>query len=214
MKALVTTGPTYEPIDPVRFIGNRSSGKQGVEVAKALANKGIEVTLVAGVVDKELLKNLPFNITVKNITTAEEMFKECEQVIPCDIAILVAAVSDWQVKIFSQDKLKKGEEAPVLQLKETPDILKTICGSPSRPKVVIGFAAETKDILENAKKKLAKGCDAIVANSVEGGNVFGKDENEVSIITQDNIQKLPKMSKKDIAEKIADFAVNGFKVFP
>jgi len=204
MKALVTTGATYEPIDPVRFIGNRSSGKQGIEVAKALANKGIDVTLVAGVVQKELLENLPANITVKIATTAETMLNECKNSIPCDIAVLVAAVSDWQVKIFSQNKIKKGDSTPTLTLKETPDILKAICNSENRPKLVIGFAAETENVIENAKKKLSKGCDIIIANSVADGAVFGQDENEVYIITQDSIEKLDKTTKADVAEKISE----------
>lgn len=166
MKALVTSGPTFEAIDPVRFIGNRSSGKQGHAIAKALQSAGAEVTLVTGPVNEPS----PLEVETIHVEEARDMLRACEAALPVDIAVCVAAVADWRPADRHLQKLKKqaGEGAPSLALVENPDILKTLSQAGSkRPQLVIGFAAETENIDENARRKLeAKGCDWIVANNV------------------------------------------------
>ncbi len=206
-RVIVTAGATYEPIDPVRFIGNRSSGKQGIEIAKVFAERGADVVLIAGVIQPQLLEDLPANITVRNATTADEMLDATLDALPCDIAVFVAAVSDWKVANFSEQKIKKnGDTPPTLTLTENPDILQTVCRDARRPHFVVGFAAETENIVANAQAKLAKkGCDCIVANSVAGGKTFMDDDNQIYIISADGVRKFPTMSKGKVAEILADY---------
>ena len=153
---IVTAGPTHEPIDPVRYIANRSSGKQGFAIAAALAAKGAQVTLIAGPVTLDT----PPGVTRIDVETAREMAAAVDAALPADAAIMVAAVADWRVESAAQ-KIKKGADGPpTLTLVENPDILATLARSPQRPKLIIGFAAETENVIENAKAKLArKGCD-------------------------------------------------------
>ncbi len=197
---LVTTGPTQEAIDPVRYLTNHSSGKQGVAIAVALETAGAQVTLVHG----------PLQIAVPNgiksipVTTAKEMLAACETALPADIAICAAAVSDWQAEVAPQ-KLKKrnGENTLTMQLQQTPDILAALSQHPTlRPKIVIGFAAETDDLLANAQGKLMrKGCDALIAN--QAGAVFGSDDNEIWFLTPHAApQHWPRQSKQAIAERL------------
>ncbi len=201
-KALVTSGPTYEAIDPVRFIGNHSSGKQGHAIAAALARHGANVTLISG---PTALPD-PKGVTVKHITSAEEMLAACEAALPCDIAVCAAAVADWKVSEPTARKLKKAKdgEAPELRLIENPDILAHIAQHPKdRPNLVIGFAAETENVLENAAAKLKrKACDWIVANDVSEGKAFNATENSVTLVTAKSQQNWPLQSKEAIAEQL------------
>lgn len=208
-KALVTSGPTYEPLDPVRFIGNRSSGKQGHAIALALAAQGAEVTLVTG---PTALAD-PAGIETIHIETAREMLAACEKRKNVDIVVCAAAVADWRPETESAGKLKKGEAKPAaLALTENPDILATLSQSgASRPRLVIGFAAETDDLMNNAAAKIArKGCDWLVANSVQGGQVFGEEENEVILFTLDphsggvTSEPWPRASKAAVATRLVD----------
>ncbi len=202
-KALVTAGPTYEPIDPVRFIGNRSSGKQGYAIASALFEAGADVTLVSG---PAALPD-PVGINTIRVETADEMLNACQSALPADIAICTAAVSDWAPKDNKTSKIKKrrNHTPPAISLKENPDILARLAkDSPNRPDLVIGFAAETEDILDNAREKLArKNCDLMVANEItEAENVFGADQNHVHLVTLDDSEEWPRASKKTIARKL------------
>ena len=200
MKALVTAGPTYEPIDPVRFIGNRSSGKQGYAIAEALRDEGHDVILISG---PTALPD-PEGIPTIRIETAQEMLDATLSALPADIAIFTAAVSDWS-PAYSDHKIKKTGEAPKIILKENPDILKTIANHEHRPTLVIGFAAETENLLENAKTKLTrKNCDAILANDVSQ-NIFGADENHVYLMTQSETQDWQRISKTAIAQKLVEY---------
>jgi phosphopantothenoylcysteine decarboxylase/phosphopantothenate--cysteine ligase len=203
LKALVTSGPTLEPIDPVRFIANRSSGKQGHAIAATLARLGAETTLVSGPT------NLadPAGVTMRHIETAAEMLAACEAALPVDIAVCAAAVADWRVAHAANQKIKKdgSGKAPSLELAANPDILKTMSQpGPKRPKLVVGFAAETENLLENARKKRqAKGCDWILANDVspESG-VFGNDRNTVHLLAADRDEDWPTLSKIELAERL------------
>lgn len=196
--ALVTSGPTFEPIDPVRFIGNRSSGKQGHAIAQALFEAGANVTLITGPVQ---IKD-PAGVKTIHVETAAQMLSACQSV-NADIAICAAAVSDWAPE--AQDhKIKKREnkEPPSLKLNENPDILHTLSTGVNRPKLVIGFAAETENLLTNAREKLTrKNCDWILANDVSQ-NAFGSDENHVYLVTHTQTDEWPKASKRDIARKL------------
>ena len=203
-RALVTSGPTHEPIDPVRFIANRSSGKQGHAIAAALASLGADVTLVTGPV------NLPPPKGVKTVQveTAAEMLEACKNTLPADIAVLAAAVADWTPANPADRKMKKtGEKTMSLDLVQTPDILSTISstGLPTRPRLVVGFAAETNDTVQHAREKLEKkGCDWIVANSVSAENpVFGSSENQVYFVTSNAVEEWPMMGKDDVARELA-----------
>jgi phosphopantothenoylcysteine decarboxylase / phosphopantothenate---cysteine ligase len=199
-KALVTSGPTYEAIDPVRFIGNRSSGKQGHAIAAALAQQGAAVTLVAGPTS---LPD-PAGVAVRHVTSAAQMLSACEKALPVDVAVCAAAVGDWRTE-GAASKLKKepGKKAPTLTLIENPDILKHIAGHKKRPKLVIGFAAETEKLRKNsAEKRKKKKADWIVANDVAGGKVFNEDSNEVTLITARGAERWPLMSKDKVAEKL------------
>lgn len=201
LKAIVTAGPTFEPIDPVRFIGNRSSGIQGYEIASALHLAGADVTLVSGPVS---LKD-PAGIKTIRVETALEMLGACENAMPAEIAVCCAAVADWAPEDSSAIKLKKRQDKspPTIKLKENPDILKTLSSHKKRPALVIGFSAETHDLLENAQSKLLrKGCDWILANDVANEKVFGKSENHIHFITQHNIEDWKKSSKAEVARKL------------
>lgn len=204
MRALVTSGPTHEPIDPVRFISNRSSGKQGHAIAAALARAGADVTLVSGPV---ALPD-PEGVVTKRVATAGEMLAACLQALPADVAVCAAAVADWKVKAPARQKMKKAKGAPPpsLELAVNPDILATLSApSKKRPRLVVGFAAETEKVSSFAKDKLkAKGCDWIIANDVsEGTGVFGGDVNRVHLITKNGIEDWPEMSKTQVAETLS-----------
>jgi len=200
-KALVTSGPTHEAIDPVRYIGNRSSGKQGHAIAAALARQGAEVMLVTGPTS---LPD-PVGVTVKHVTSAEEMLAACEKALPVDVAICAAAVSDWRAEKPASRKLKKGGSAAALALIENPDILHAISHHKKRPALVVGFAAETENLLKNAsEKRKRKGVDWIVANEVSGSKGFGADDNKVLLITAKGNENWPLMSKEEVAEKLVE----------
>ncbi len=199
LTAIVTSGPTFEPIDPVRFIGNRSSGKQGHAIAQALAESGAAVTLISGPVKE----NPPAGVKLIEIETAAEMLAAVEKNLPADIFIGAAAVSDWSAAPSAQKIKKQPGKTPALNLRENADILKTVANRKKRPGLVIGFAAETENLLENAKAKLkSKNCDWIIANNVSE-NLFGGDENQVYLITQSSADKWEKQGKRAIAQKLA-----------
>ncbi|MDB2414847.1 bifunctional phosphopantothenoylcysteine decarboxylase/phosphopantothenate--cysteine ligase CoaBC [Rickettsiales bacterium] len=199
LKVIVTSGPTREKIDPVRYISNFSSGKQGHAIAKALAEEGADVTLISGPVS---LKT-PDNCKIINVESAQEMLNACLDCLPVDIAICAAAVSDWRLKDISTNKIKKNDNENNLQINlvKNPDILASISQHESRPKLVVGFAAETENLIENAKSKLKnKQCDLIIANLIsQDDNVFGSDENKVFFIDSQKTEELPKMNKNNIA---------------
>ena len=197
---VVTAGPTHEPIDPVRYIANRSSGKQGFAIAGALAALGARVTLVAGPVTLPT----PPGVDRVDVETALEMSAAVNVALPADAAVMVAAVADWRVAPSTQ-KIKKGADGPpVLRLVENPDILATLARSPRRPLLVIGFAAETEHVIEHARAKLArKGADWIVANDVSG-DVMGGDANTVHIVSADGVESWDKLPKGDVATRLAD----------
>lgn len=204
VKALVTSGPTFEPIDPVRFIGNRSSGKQGHAIASALARLGAEVTLVTGPVRL----TDPAGVTTVHVETAREMLGACLGRLPVDVAVCAAAVADWTVSNASKEKRKKeaGAPPPAIELAPNPDILATLSESgAARPRLVVGFAAETERVLEHAGAKLQrKGCDWIVANDVSPATgTFGGDFNTVHLITRAGTEPWPRASKADVAERLA-----------
>ena len=200
---LVTSGPTFEPIDPVRYIANHSSGKQGHAIAKACADKGARVTLVSGPVQLED----PTGVEIIKVTTASEMYAACMTSLPADCAICAAAVADWHVVNSGTQKIKKTADGmPHLQLAENPDILASLSQHENRPELVIGFAAETENTARHAAAKRArKKCDWIVANWVGGtGNdaVFGQDSNHVTLLDDTGAQDWPRSSKIEIAEKL------------
>ena len=205
-KALVTSGPTYEAIDPVRFIGNHSSGKQGHAIANALAEAGAKVTLITGPVSL----SDPAGVNTIHITSATEMLNACEDTLKnnkaVDIAICAAAVADWAVKNPSSIKIKKSKAGtpPALEFAENPDILKTLSNHKNRPALVIGFAAETNNVIENATAKIQKkSCDWILANDVSK-EVFGAEDNKITFIDGENNEKWPHASKNDVAEMLVD----------
>lgn len=207
-KMLVTAGPTWESIDPVRYIANRSSGKQGFAIAAAAAALGADVTLVAGPV---ALKT-PDGVTRVDVESAEEMSSAVKRALPADVAVMVAAVADWRPKEYRDEKIKKrGSAPPALMLTENPDILTNVAGGSNRPELVIGFAAETDSVLENAKaKRKRKACDWIVANDVSG-DVMGGDDNLVQIVSADGVEKLDKMPKADVAMALVERIANELK---
>lgn len=202
MAALVTSGPTYEPLDPVRFIGNRSSGKQGHAIAQALAQAGAEVTLVTGPVGIAD----PAGARVVRVETAAEMLAACLEALPVDIAVCAAAVSDWSPVAAQAQKIKKqaDKEPPVIALKENPDILATLAQHQGlRPRLVVGFAAETQDMPAAAvKKRQAKGCDWIVGNDVAADLVFGADANRVTLVTAEGQQPWEMAGKDEVARRL------------
>ena len=208
---LVTAGPTREPIDPVRFLSNHSSGRQGYAIAGALAELGAQVTLVSGPV----FLDAPRGVDLVQVETAREMLAACEKVLPVDVFISVAAVADWRPAQAAARKLKlKGraaEASPALNLKENPDILATLSRKKTnRPKLVIGFAAETHDVEKYARAKLKrKRCDWIVANDVSG-NVMGGKYNQVALITRDDVENWPLQDKTDVARQLANRIADAF----
>ncbi len=195
---IVTAGPTHEPIDPVRVIANRSSGRQGFAIADALTRLGARVTLVAGPVALPT----PANATRVDVETAREMAAAVDAALPADAAVLVAAVADWRVEI-APEKLKKSAGPPQLEWEINPDILGLLDGDEQRPRLLIGFAAETDDVVANAQAKLAsKGADWIVANDVSG-DVLGGTDNSVHLVTADGVDSWPRMTKQAVAERLA-----------
>ena len=203
VSTLVTSGPTQEPIDPVRYIGNRSSGKQGHAIAKALANLGADVTLVTGPTSE----SDPIHTKVVHIQTAEQMLAACLETLPVDVAVCAAAVSDWRTSLPANNKIKRSGKTRRLELIENPDILARLSASTStRPALVVGFAAETESVVENAvKKRLNKGCDWIVANDVsQEFGVFGGTQNKVHLIDEAGTEDWPATSKTIIAERLAE----------
>ena len=199
-RVLVTSGPTHEPIDPVRYIANRSSGKQGHAIATAAARAGAEVTLVSGPVS---LADPP-GVNVVHVESAREMLDAVERALPVDVGVFAAAVADWRAAQAGEQKIKKapGQAAPSLALTENPDILSTIAHlTAGRPRLVIGFAAETENVAANAKAKLArKGCDWILANDVSPQTgIMGGDRNTIQLVTADGIEPWPTQSKEDVA---------------
>ena len=205
---LVTAGPTWEAIDPVRYIANRSSGKQGFAIAAAAAALGAKVTLVSGPVS---LKT-PAGVKRIDVESAEDMSKAVKTALPADVAVMVAAVADWRPKEYRGDKIKKrGSAPPALMLTENPDILANVAAGTKRPELVIGFAAETENVLDHAKaKRKRKGADWIVANDVSG-DVMGGDRNRVHILSADGVETLDDMPKSAVAMALAERIAAVFK---
>jgi phosphopantothenoylcysteine decarboxylase/phosphopantothenate--cysteine ligase len=201
-RVLVTSGPTHEAIDPVRYIGNRSSGRQGHAIAEAAARAGADVVLVSGPV---ALPDPP-GVTVVKVESAREMLDAVEDALPADVAIFAAAVADWRVAEAGPQKLKKGEGGPpTFAMVENPDILATVAHRKvKRPKLVVGFAAETTNVIANAKEKLKrKGCDWILANDVSPqAGVFGGDENTIHLVTAGGVESWPTQTKDEVASTL------------
>jgi phosphopantothenoylcysteine decarboxylase / phosphopantothenate---cysteine ligase len=201
-KVLITAGPTREAIDPVRYISNYSSGKQGYAIAAAAVALGAETVLVSGPVDLPI----PPGVQMITVTSAVEMLAASERELPCDIAIFTAAVADWRVTKEKDQKIKKDKNGiPTLQLEENPDILQTIARRASkRPTLVVGFAAETENLLDNAREKLKKkGCELIVANDVsKEREVFGGEQNTVQLVSTSGVESWGLMSKQDVAQRL------------
>ena len=203
-RALVTSGPTFEPIDPVRFIGNRSSGKQGHAIAAALAALGADTLLVTG----PTKLSDPANVRVTHVETAEQMPTACRGLLPVDVAVCAAAVADWKIAQPLSRKIKNdGSSPPSIALAENPDILATVSHlKTGRPKLVVGFAAETEKVIEHAKTKLSrKGCDWIVANDVSpASGVMGGDRNTVHLVTKAGVESWPSQSKDEVARTLIE----------
>ena len=204
----ITAGPTHEKIDPVRYIANKSSGKQGYAIATSLANEGANVTLISGPTDIEKIRG----VNVINVLSAREMMTATENTLPADALICVAAVADWHVKNTNKQKIKKKNgKVPALKFAENPDILKTISHHDNRPSLVIGFAAETDNVLEHAKTKLnKKGCDWILANDVSG-DVMGGDHNQIHFISNQGVDTWHFMDKKSVADELTRNIKDFFK---
>jgi phosphopantothenoylcysteine decarboxylase/phosphopantothenate--cysteine ligase len=204
LKALVTAGPTQEPLDPVRFIANRSSGKQGYAIAAALAKAGAETTLVSGPVELAA----PAHVKLLKVTTAREMLAACEASLPADVAVMTAAVADWRPETALNSKIKKdpGAATPAIKLTENPDILATLARHAKRPSLLVGFAAETDDVIAHAQAKLKKkGCDWIVANDVSPSTgIMGGDKNTVHIVTAAGVEAWPEMPKSEVGTRLTD----------
>lgn len=198
---LVTAGPTHEPIDPVRYIANRSSGKQGFAIAAAAAQAGARVTLVAGPVTLPT----PPGVDRIDVETAQDMAQAVRAALPVDVAVMVAAVADWRTRDYAAEKIKKrGSAPPALLLEENPDILASTAASPQRPPLVIGFAAETQDVVGNAtRKRKSKGVDWIVANDVSG-DVMGGDSNTVHLVRESGVEHWEHMSKDQVARQLVE----------
>ncbi|POF64022.1 phosphopantothenoylcysteine synthase [Novacetimonas maltaceti] len=215
LRALVTAGPTHEPIDPVRYLANRSSGRQGYAIANALARAGATVTLVSG----PTTLPPPPGVELRRVETAVQMLAACEAALPCDIAVCTAAVADWRVAGAGAHKIKKtpGAPPPTLTLVPNPDILAHLSQpGPMRPRLVVGFAAETDDVRDNATaKRQRKGCDWIIANDVRAETgIMGGDENEVTLITATGCEHWPRMSKDAVAQGLARRIVAAFAAIP
>jgi phosphopantothenoylcysteine decarboxylase / phosphopantothenate---cysteine ligase len=200
--AIVTSGPTHEPIDPVRYLANRSSGRQGHSIAAALAALGARVTLVSGPVSIPD----PAGVTIRRVESAIEMLAACQAALPADAAVFAAAVADWRVAHTSEGKIKKGATVPTFELVPNPDILATIAApGPARPRLVVGFAAETDDLMTNAQGKLRrKNADWIVANDVSAETgIMGGEENEIHLITAAGVEDWPRLDKPEVARRLA-----------
>jgi phosphopantothenoylcysteine decarboxylase/phosphopantothenate--cysteine ligase len=201
VKALVTAGPTREPVDPVRFLANQSSGKQGYAIAGALAAAGADTTLVSGPVSL----TPPPGVRLARVTTAREMLAACEAALPADVLVMAAAVADWRPDMVAGNKIKKTTDrvVPLIKLVENPDILATLAAHAQRPRLVIGFAAETDDVVPNAVAKRArKGADWIVANDVSG-DVMGGDRNHVHLVSEAGVEDWPEMTKQEVGARLA-----------
>jgi phosphopantothenoylcysteine decarboxylase / phosphopantothenate---cysteine ligase len=200
-KVLVTAGPTHEPIDPVRYLANRSSGRQGYAIAAAADRLGADTVLVSGPVELQA----PPGVRLVAVESARDMLGAVSAELPADIAVFTAAVADWRVEA-ARDKIKKRGRPPALELTENPDILKTIATGPDRPDIVVGFAAETENLVEHAKAKLAgKACDLIVANDVSSATkVMGGTRNTVHLVTRDGVESWPEMSKQEVATRLME----------
>ena len=203
-RALVTSGPTREAIDPVRYLSNHSSGKQGHAIAAALAALGAETILVSGPTQEPT----PAGVKLVAVESAAEMLAATEANLPVDVAVMAAAVSDWRVETAASQKLKKdGKGPPLLRLTENPDILSTVARRGNdRPALVVGFAAETENVVANAKaKRLKKGCDWILANDVSPGTgTFGGDANTIHLVDGGGVEDWPSMTKLEVASRLAD----------
>jgi phosphopantothenoylcysteine decarboxylase/phosphopantothenate--cysteine ligase len=208
-RALVTAGPTREPLDPVRYLSNHSSGRQGYAIAQALADAGAETVLVSGPVALPP----PPRVRLVKVETARDMLAACEQALPVDIGVCVAAVADWRPEGEAAHKLKKEDSAasPAIRLARNPDILATLAKAAARPRLLIGFAAETENVVANAEaKRTRKGCDWIIANDVraETGNMGGA-QNRVHLITPCGVEDWPLMDKREVARRlVARIAAN------
>lgn len=211
---LVTSGPTHEPIDPVRYLGNRSSGRQGHAIAEAFAARGARVSLISGPV---ALPDPP-GVGVIHVETAEEMLAAALAALPADVAVCAAAVADWRVAAPAREKIKKSEDAPPprLELLPNPDILARIAAAPARPALVIGFAAETGEVIAHAiAKRIRKGCDWIVANDVSpGSGVMGGEENTVHLITAEGVETWPRLPKTEVARRLVERVIAAFAGTP
>jgi len=209
--ALVTSGPTWEAVDPVRYIGNRSSGKQGHAIAAALARAGARTRLVTGPTHEPD----PAGVEIVRVESAREMLKACRAALPSDVAVFAAAVADWRPARKAGHKIKKSSGAPgAIELVENPDVLASVAAAGNlRPALVVGFAAETDDILGNARKKLdRKGCDWILANDVSPGTeVFGGDENSIRMVSGDGVEDWPRLSKEAVAGRLAGRIADWFE---
>lgn len=208
-RALVTSGPTHEPIDPVRYIANRSSGKQGHAIAAALARLGAETVLVSG----PTREPDPAGARVVHVETAQEMLAACEASLPADIAVCAAAVADWRVETVP-GKIKKGATPPTLRLTPNPDILARLAApGATRPRLVVGFAAETENVVLNGvEKRRRKGCDWLVANDVSPATrTFGGDDNTVHLIDESGVEDWPALSKREVARRLAARIADFFK---
>jgi phosphopantothenoylcysteine decarboxylase/phosphopantothenate--cysteine ligase len=203
-KVVITAGPTHEPIDPVRYIGNRSSGRQGYALAAAAAARGAESVLISGPTSL----TAPPGVRRVSVETAEEMRRAVEAELPADVGIFAAAVGDWRIANMSAEKIKKtsATKVPSLLLTENPDILASIVAHAKRPKLVVGFAAETENVIENAKAKLGrKGADLIVANDVsQRSGVMGGKRNRVHVISHEGVESWPELSKEEVAARLMD----------
>lgn len=201
-RILVTSGPTHEPIDPVRYIANRSSGAQGTAIATALRDLGADVVFVTGPAQVPA----PVGVTVVRVETALQMLDAVEAALPVDAAVMAAAVADWRVANAADQKMKKTAQGfPVLEFIENPDILQTLSHHARRPALVVGFAAETEKVIEHATAKRArKGCDWILANDVSPATgIMGGQENAVHLITAQGVEDWPRMAKTEVAERLA-----------
>jgi phosphopantothenoylcysteine decarboxylase/phosphopantothenate--cysteine ligase len=201
---IVTAGPTHEPIDPVRYIANRSSGKQGFAIAGALAKLGARVTLIAGPVHLPT----PEGVDRVDVETAREMAAAVDQALPADVAVMVAAVADWRVQATPGKIKKTGGGPPSLKLVENPDILAELARSPRRPGLLVGFAAETDDVVDHARAKRArKGADWIVANDVSGPretSVMGGADNRIHLVTAEGVEHWDRAPKAEVARRLAE----------
>ena len=210
LSAIVTAGPTQEMIDPIRFISNESSGKQGYAIADRLSQLGAKTTLVSGPTHLDP----PANCNLIKVRSANDMLNAGENSLPSDIAVCAAAGGDFKVEKFNNEKIKKSGNTLNLELNENVDILKSIgTRNSARPKLVIGFAAETNNLIENATKKLnSKGSDWIIANDVSNGKVIGKSHNEICLISNRGLENWPEMTKSDVAKKLSQRIVDHFSL--